>query len=43
MRTDNEIQTYTEPTPPCTHGPKCPLCWYNSLGPKIDVDLGPDV
>jgi len=28
------------PAAPCRHGGKCPLCWYDGLGPKVDVDLG---
>jgi hypothetical protein len=37
------VPSITHPTVLCLHGPNCPLCWYNSTGPKVDIDLGSDL
>lgn len=42
LRTDNNLPSYTEPTPQCPHVDAkgfCVMCWYESTGPKVDIEL----
>lgn len=39
----NQMRSLTAASQRCIHEPGCPLCFVDSRGPMVDIDLGPDI